>query len=344
MRVREPSATLSLLRPLPRLPSRSSAPRWLLVASFAVVAVVWGSTYLAIRVALESYPPFFLGSVRFIAAGLVLIAVARLRGERMPTAREWAAGALTGLLFFVVGNGLVNVAERSVSSGLASVLVATMPLWMTVYGRLFGARVTGRELSGVLLGLAGVVVMNFGGELRASPGGVACALLAPMGWALGSVASRRLPLPTGILRTGVQMLTGGLAMQVVSTAMHEHLGPASARAVGAMAYLTVFGSLLGFTAFSYLLEHTRPAVATSYAYVNPVIAVLLGVMLGGETLGRASAAGAAVVLAAVVLVQKRGSPALPRDEPAAAGVSSPHVRVRGAGPPGRQENLREGGA
>jgi drug/metabolite transporter (DMT)-like permease len=279
----------------------------MLIASFAIVSIVWGSTYLGIRVALESYPPFLLGALRFLGAGLVLVVAGRVRGEALPTAREWGSAALTGALFFVVGNGLVNVAEKSVSSGLASVLVATMPLWMTVFGRVFGAQASAREMAGVVLGLAGVVVLNLGGDLRASSPGAAVALLAPMGWAMGSVASKRLPLPGGIMRTGSQMLCGGAAMLVVSLALREPLGEQTARGALALAYLCVFGSLVGFTAYSYLLKHTRPAVATSYAYVNPVIAVVLGVVLAHEQFGAQSAAGALVILAAVALVQKRSA-------------------------------------
>jgi drug/metabolite transporter (DMT)-like permease len=295
------------------------ARRSLLVLSFAVVCVVWGSTYLGIRVALESYAPFFLGAIRFLGAGAVLFGVARLRGEPVPDARRWGSAAITGVLFFVIGNGLVNVAERSVSSGLASVLVATMPLWTAVFGRVFGARSSPREVGGVLFGLVGVVILNLGGDLRASPGGAACALLAPLGWALGSVTSSRLPLPAGLMRTATQMLAGGAAMLVVSLAMHEGVAAGSLRSVIAVVYLCVFGSLLGFTAYSYLLEHTRPAVATSYAYVNPVIAVALGVLFAGERFGVTSGVGAAIILAAVALVQKR-RPA------AAAAVASPQAR------------------
>jgi drug/metabolite transporter (DMT)-like permease len=301
------------------------ARRSLLVLAFAVVCIVWGSTYLGIRVALESYAPFFLGAIRFLGAGAVLFGVARLRGEPAPDARGWGAAALTGVLFFVIGNGLVNVAERSVSSGLASVLVATMPLWAAVFGRVLGARSSPREVGGVLLGLAGVVVLNLGGDLRASPGGAAAALLAPLGWSLGSVMSSRLPLPGGLMRTATQMLSGGAAMLVVSLTMHEGITAGSLRSVIAVVYLCIFGSLLGFTAYSYLLEHTRPAVATSYAYVNPVIAVALGVLLAGEHFGVTSGVGAAIILAAVALVQKRRStvPAAPTEAPEGPAEADP---------------------
>jgi drug/metabolite transporter (DMT)-like permease len=275
------------------------------------VCVIWGSTYLGIRVALESFPPFLLGAVRFLLAGGALFVFARARREAAPRPAEWASALLTGSLFFVVGNGFLNLAERSVSSGLASVLVATMPLWTTLFARLFGQRVTRLEALGVAIGLVGVAVLNAGGELRASPAGAVFALLAPMGWALASLASPRLPLPSGVMmRTAAQMLGGGAALLVVSLCLHEHTASGSVtgaagvgtRSLAALAYLAVFGSLVGFSAYSLLLKHTRPVVATSYAYVNPVIAVVLGVAFAGERFGLASFLGAAIVLAAVVLV------------------------------------------
>src|SRR5580700_4311195 len=201
--------------------------RSLLIASFVAVCVVWGSTYLAIRVALEGFPPFLLGAVRFLFAGAVLFAYARSRGEAAPTRAQWGSALLTGSLLFVIGNGLVNFAEQSVSSGLASVLVATMPLWATLIGRLFGAPVSGREAAGVVLGLAGVAVLNLGGDLRASPVGALCCLCAPMGWALGSLATRRLPMPPGVMmRTASQMLAGGVATALVTVVAGEHMAGA----------------------------------------------------------------------------------------------------------------------
>ena len=220
--------------------------RSLLILAFATVCLVWGSTYLAIRVALEGFPPFFIGAVRFVLAGAALFAVARARGEAVPSRKEWASSLLAGTLFFVVGNGLVNLAERSVSSGLVSVLVATMPLWATVFARAFGTAPTGRELAGVGLGLVGVLVLNLGGDLRASPGGALLALLAPMGWALGSVVSQRLPAPPGVMRTAAQMISGGLAMLVLSAVTRESFGVPSARAVFALGLPVPRGIARGF--------------------------------------------------------------------------------------------------
>jgi drug/metabolite transporter (DMT)-like permease len=289
------------------------------------VCILWGSTYLGIRVALESWPPLMLGAVRFLVAGAALYAYARARGEAPPTRVEWRSALVTGALFFVVGNGFVNIGERSVSSGLTAVLLATMPLWMTMYARLFGHPVSRGEIVGVILGVVGVVVLNADGELRARPAGAVFLLLAPMGWALGSIASQRMPLPRGTMRIAAQMLAGGAALVLLSTGLGERMTTApSFRSIMAVAYLVVFGSLVGFSAYSLLLRHTRPIVATSYAYVNPIVAVLLGALLAGETFGPASLAGSAIILAAVVLVGVARSRATPAESPvrAAAPASS----------------------
>jgi drug/metabolite transporter (DMT)-like permease len=286
----------------------SRAPTSRLVVSYVAVCTIWGSTYLAIAIALEGFPPFFLGALRFLAAGLTLIAVARLRREPWPTRSHWLSALIAGGILFVFGNGLINVAERSLSSSVASVLVATMPLWMTVFGRLLGEPLSRREVIGVVIGLGGVCVMNFGGDLRASPGGVILALLSPMAWALGSLASKRLPSATGTMKIGAQMLCGGALMAIVGLLLGERVSETpSMRAILATVYLYVFGSLIGFSAYTYLLKHTRPAIATSYAYINPVVAVLLGVLVADETFDVASGAGAAIILAATILVTRAHS-------------------------------------
>ena len=287
----------------------------LVALAFAVVCVVWGSTYLGIRVALTGFPPFFLGAARFLVAGVALWGFARWRGEPSPSVREWGSALLSGSLFFVIGNGLVNVAEKSVSSGLVSVLVATMPLWVTVFGRLSGAHVSRVELGGVLLGLLGVVVLNLGGELRASPMGAVCGLLAPMGWALGAVASGRLPLPRGLMRTAAQMIGGGVA-----TCGGEPGRPRAPR----QPCLRVEHGWRSSTCSAWARSSASAPIPTSsstrdrrwptsYAYVNPVIAVFLGVVLAGERVEATSLAGAAIVLAAVILVGRARSAAQSRE-------------------------------
>jgi drug/metabolite transporter (DMT)-like permease len=297
---------------LPRVSVRSQ--RSLVVIAFAAVSIVWGATYLGIRIALEGFPPLFVGAIRCVLAGAILYALLRARGAPAPTLSQWGAGAITGGLFFVVGNGLVNLSEQSVSSGLVSVLVATMPLWATLLSRFTGAVVHPREWVGIALGFAGVVLLNLGGELRASGVGAVYALVAPIGWALGTIASRRLSLAKGAMATATQMLAGGALMGVLGYALGERItdvpGP---RPMIAMGCLTLFGSLGGFSAYTYLLRHTRTAVATSYAYINPVVAVALGVLFLGERIDLASALGAGTILGAVVLlnrgrVEPKGAP------------------------------------
>jgi drug/metabolite transporter (DMT)-like permease len=294
----------------------------LLVAAYAAVSIVWGSTYFGIRVGLEGFPPFLLGALRFVAAGFVMLVIASARGERLPTLRQWGSAGIAGFLFFGLGNGLVNVGEQYVSSGLASVLVATMPLFATVWGRAFGERSTARELVGVALGLVGVIVLEWGGELRAGGPMALCLLFAPLSWALGSVVVKRLPSPAGgFARSGSQMLAGGVVLLVMSQLAGERMAkmPTLAPAL-ALAYLAIFGSIVGFSAFSYLLTHARASVATSYAYVNPVIAVLLGVLFAGESFGLVSALGAGIILAALGVVAQARATAATRPTKA-----SPHA-------------------
>jgi drug/metabolite transporter (DMT)-like permease len=287
--------------------SRASASlRTKTIVAFATVSVIWGSTFLAIRVALVGFAPFLLSATRFLVAGAILYGVSRARGETRPTARQWGAAAVTGTLFFVVGNALVNVAERTISSGLASILVATMPFWATLFLRVAGERASSREWTGLGVGLAGVVVLNLGTELRSGGLAAAVGLAAPAGWALGSVASKRLVLPKGMMCTASQMLMGGAACLVVSVLAGE-VPPSGAplRAWLAVAYLAVFGSIVGFSAYTFLLRNTRAAVATRYAYVNPVVAVALGVALAGEHLDVTTAIGGLLVLTAVLLLTQR---------------------------------------
>lgn len=273
------------------------------VPALGAVYLVWGSTYLAMRVAVEGLPPFFMASTRFVLTGLVLLAFLRARGASWPTWREWAWSAPVGALMFVLGNGTVAVAEKHISSGVAAVVCGTMPLWVGALGPIFKERTTPREWLGLVLGFGGVAVLGLGGELRAEPFSAAILFLAPISWALGSLLARRLPLPKGLMSAATQMLTGGAIMAVVSRVAGEPVPvnpPASA--VVAWAYLAVFGSLITYSAYTYLLRTTRPAVATSYSYVNPAIAVAVGAALGGEHVGPETLVAVALIVGATVLV------------------------------------------
>ncbi len=286
----------------------SSLDRRTIFALF-IVCVVWGSTFLVMRFAVEGIPPLLMAGMRYSTAGIILVSVLRLGRAPLPTAKQWLLSAPVGALFFLVGNGLVAIAEQKISSGIAAVVCATMPLWAAAMGSLFGERTTSREWVSMALGLAGVVILSTGTELRADLTSSMVLMLAPIGWALGSLLSRRLPLPKGLMAAGTQMVTGGSVLLVVGLVSGERF-PAhpSFKSVASLTYLIVFGSLIAFSAYNYLLRTARPAVAMSYAYVNPAIAVLFGAALGAEKLqGHTLVATVLIVAATVVMVSGKKS-------------------------------------
>lgn len=284
-------------------PRSLNDPRLLIPLSLFALYIIWGSTYLAIRYALESYPPFLLAGVRFLIAGVLLFGFLRLRGVAAPSARQWRNAAITGVLLLGFGNGMVCFAEQRVSSGIAAVAVASMPLFAALFSSLYGERPTPREGFGLAIGFVGVVVLNLGNGLSASRLGAAALLLAAMCWALGSVWSKRQDMPKGPMNTAAQMLCASVALIIVALSAGERL-PAhpTLHATLAVAYLIVFGSIIAFSAYLYVLKHVRPALATSYAYVNPPVAVLFGLMLVGEHVGPYDLAGMAVILLGVGVI------------------------------------------
>lgn len=298
----------------PDPPAPAPPARWLIAAALAAVYVIWGSTYLVMRVGLETLPPFLMSGSRFLIAGALLFAFLRLRGAPSPSAREWVACAKVGVLLLVVGNGFVALAEQRLSSSVAAMVVATMPLWMALLSSFTGQRPSRLEWIGLLLGFGGVALLQLSGQLDAPPLMVLTLLLAPVSWAAGSVWSKRLPLPKGPMATAAEMLVGGTSMLVVSFARGERLIHApSARSIGAVAFLVVFGSIVAFSAYGFLLRATRPAIATSYAYVNPVVALVLGIALGGEHAGPMTWVAAAIILAGVgILSIQRARSAPPK--------------------------------
>ncbi len=281
----------------------SARSRWLLVAALLAVWILWGSTYYAIRVAIETIPPFRMACARLVVAGLVLMAVSRARGLRFPTLAEARSCAWIGTLMFLGGNGAVVFAEQTVSSGLVAILVGAVPVYTAALGAFYGRRPPARQWAGILLGIAGIVVLNAGGELSGSPEMALLLAGGSIAWALGSVQSHVLPLPPGAMASGAQMLGGGLALGLLSLLTGERAAvPPSPESLAALLYLVTFGSLVAFTAYGYLLRNASLPVATSYAYVNPVVAVLLGAWLGGERLDPAGWIGLGVILAGVLLV------------------------------------------
>jgi drug/metabolite transporter (DMT)-like permease len=277
--------------------------RVLIPLALLALYVIWGSTYLGIRYALESYPPFLLAGVRFLGAGLLLYGFLRLRGMAAPTARQWRNAAFTGVLLLGFGNGLVCFAEQHVSSGIAAVAVASMPLFAALFAGMYGQWATRRETIGLLIGFAGVIVLNLGSGLSGSRIGALALITAAMCWAFGSAWSRRQDMPTGPMNTAAQMLCASVALLGVGYAAGEHLPDhPTVRATAAVVYLALFGSIVAFSAYLYVLKHARPAVATSYAYVNPPVAVLFGVLFAGEHVGPFDLAGMAVILLGVGVI------------------------------------------
>lgn len=280
------------------------APRpWAIALALGVLYVVWGSTYLAIRIALEGYPPFLLGAIRMLLAGALMYAVLRWRGVPAPTRPQWRRLWWLSIFMVLLSNGLVNVAEREVSSGMAAVAVASMPLWAALFALARGERPGRVEWIGLAVGFAGVLWLNAGGTLAATPVGMIMLLVAPIAWAWGSIWSRGRDLPTPFMSAAGQMLTGGIWMLAAALVTGERMTAwPSLQASLALFYLVGFGSIVGFTAYIWLLHHVRPVLATSYAYVNPPIAVLFGVLLAGEVISANEIAATAVILAGVAVI------------------------------------------
>ncbi len=283
--------------------SASLRDRISVMAALFSLYIIWGSTYLGIRYALEGFPPFLLGGIRFVIAGSVLYAVLRLRGAATPKREQWIGASMVGLLLIVGGNGGVTFAQQSVASGLAALGVASTPLWIALFAGLWGKWPARREWIGLLLGFGGVVLLNLEGDLRANPLGAAALLLATLAWSFGSIWSRHVSLPDGLMASAAQMLVGGMVMLLISLGAGERIvAMPSGRALGALLYLITFGSLIAYSAYGYVFARLRPALASSYAYVNPVVAVGLGVGLAGEQIGVRGVVAMLVILASVGLL------------------------------------------
>lgn len=276
---------------------------------------------MGIRFAIETIPPFLMAGVRFVIAGGILYAFVMLRGARAPSRRQWVAASIIGALLLLGGNGAVVWAELRVPSGLVALLVATEPLCVVLidWARPRGRRPRPGELIGLMLGFAGVVILVspaelVGGGLQIDPLGAVVVLFAAVSWALGSIYSRHAPAhESAFLMTGMKMLTGGFLLLLAGTAAGEwsrlDVGAISARSWFALAYLIVFGALIAFTAYIWLLKNTTLARASTYAYVNPIVAVLLGWLLVSEPMNsRVIAAAAVIVAGAVIVVRSHTSP------------------------------------
>ncbi|NDJ77998.1 MAG: drug/metabolite exporter YedA [Chloroflexi bacterium] len=294
---------------------RNPAATWLVVVAMGSVFFIWGSTYLGIRYAIESMPPFLMAGGRFLIAGLALIAWQRALGAPWPTRIHWRSATIIGALMLLGGNGGVTWAESmDVPSSLAALMIASVSIWVVILNWLFfrGTRPSGRLAIGLGAGLFGVALLAgpadlLTGQEPVNPVGTTILLFAALSWAFGSLYSRQAELPANpLLGTGIEMLMGGVVLFVVGSAAGEwgqlDLGAVTARSWLAFAYLTVFGSLVAFTAYIWLLRNVPPARAASYAYVSPVVAMFLGWALANETITTRMLVAAAIIISSVVVI------------------------------------------
>jgi drug/metabolite transporter (DMT)-like permease len=303
--------------------AKHHASAWRIALAFAAVYLLWGGTYVFIRFAVETIPPFLMAGTRHLIAGAVLYAWIRARGASRPSALEWGSAAILGALLLFGGNGGVSWATQRVPSGLAALMIALTPAWITLLDWLWhgAARPGARIVAGLVLGFTGIVLLVGPGRLaggeRLDPIGAAVLMLASVSWATGSIYSRRAPQPHTLLASiAIQSIAGGTLLWLVGLASGEvsrlHPGEISLRSMVSMLYLIVCGSIIGFTCYIWLLRVTAASRVATYAYVNPVVALILGWLLAGERMTPRTLVAAAVIVLAVILIvshqEKRAAP------------------------------------
>lgn len=312
------------------LPQVIARPQtWKILLAFAIIYFVWGSTFLAIRVGVREVPPFLFAAMRFVVAGLALFAWMRARGTSIPTIREWRAAAFLAILIFVFDYGLLFWAERRVPSGIAAVMLAMIPAFMAIgeIAILRTQRLTLRLGIALLLGVAGVAVLvgpslKLGGA-PVDHAGAGALIIAAVSWSIAASLTRKLPQPAAkAMSSGLQMLCGGILLFFASALLGElrgfHIRSVSREAWFALVYLIVAGSIVAYTAYVWLIHHESPTKVGTYAYVNPVVAVVIGYFFGGEPLGPRTILGTFFVLVSVVVITmaKRASSVEPKPQPA----------------------------
>jgi drug/metabolite transporter (DMT)-like permease len=304
--------------------AKADGRTWKTLLAFATIYFVWGSTFLAIRVGVREVPPFLLAAIRFLIAGLVLYGWMIAQGERSPSGRQWLSAFFLAVLIFVLDYGLLFWAEQRVASGVAAVMMATIPVFMALSEIIFlgTQQVTVRLALALLIGIGGVAVLmshslSIGGVPIDTAGALAL-IVAAISWSVASAFARKLPLPPSkVMSSGAQMLAGGILLGLTAAALGEfrnfHPSAVSRGAWLALAYLIVAGSIVAFTAYVWLIHHESPTKVGTYAYVNPVVAVVIGYFLGGEALGLRTVLGTLFVLVSVIVITTS-----PARKPAAA--------------------------
>ncbi len=297
------------------------------IIAFIALYIIWGTTYLAISIAVHTIPPFLMAGVRFLIAGSATYAFLRLRGVPRPTKPQWRSAAIIGAFLLVGGNGLVTWAEQEVPSSIAALIVATMPMWMVMFDWLIfkGPRPARKIVAGLLLGLVGIILLIGPGQILGtatfSSTHLLIMLAAPVLWSLGSLYARHAPLPKHVfMSTAMEMLAGGLLLLIAAGITGEFgkldIPHISTQSLAAMLYLTIFGSIVAFTAYVWLLQNVTPARVSTYTYVNPVIAVFLGWLILSEPITALTLVAVVVIIAAVVLITSQKPKAVTQPEPA----------------------------
>ncbi len=331
----------STVQPSGRFSSGASRIRLITIVAFAAVYILWGSTYLAIAFSIDTIPPFLMAGIRFTTAGAILYVWSRARGGPRPTLAHLRSSAITGTLMFLTGNGMLGWAEQYVPTGLAALLIASVPLWIVllsaISSRQWPTRMVG---AGILMGLTGIILLvgpenlgsNAAGGDRMLLIGSATLIFAALSWSLGTLYSRRSPRPSSpVMASGLDMLAGGLFLTIFAVLKGEwaQFNPAAASLQSwlALAYLIIFGSLIGYSAYMWLVKETTPTQASSSFYVNPVVAVILGWLVAGEALTPRTIVAATIIVAGVFLIVNRGlrlpRPSFGRKKGATQATASP---------------------
>jgi len=276
---------------------------WLVLLSMASIYIIWGSTYLAITYVIEDIPSLMAAAMRFVLAGIILFGIGILRGEALPSRQQWINAALLGTLMLGGGQGGVMFAEQWVASGLAAMMVATVPLWAIVFASFLERMPTRLEVIGLMLGMAGIIVLNLGADLWANTIGGLVITLSPIFWALGSMLSRQVSMPKGFMGVAAMLLPASGVMGILSVLHGDRLTHTpGTESIAGLLFLVIFGSVIAFSAYTYLLKTVTPAMATSYAYVNPIIALFLGWLVADETLSVQTLLASALIIAGVVII------------------------------------------
>jgi drug/metabolite transporter (DMT)-like permease len=264
---------------------------------------IWGSTYLAIRFGIESFPPFLMAGMRYTLAGSILYIAMLFLGAPNPTKRQWQAATAIGIMLPALGNGTVCYVQQTISSSVAALSIATAPIWMATFSSIWGHKITNKELLGIAIGLVGIVLLNVSGSLHGNLVSAMLLIFAAASWSFGSVWSKHMDLPSGLMASASQMLAGGVVLLGMSAFQNEswpqHI---STKSWGAMLFLVVLGSIVAYSAYQYLLKTVRPLVASSNTFVNPVVAFIVGILFANEHIDTNEYIALAIILVGVFLV------------------------------------------